>query len=65
MNNDVNVLCVMKGDERYVWLYPDKRRKACLVSMARFAANPELSFSWRDCVIASGDVRKGDREAPQ
>lgn len=51
--HDLNVLAVVKGKERYVFLYADAKRGDALRVMARYAANPDLSFSWRDAATLS------------
>ena len=45
MAQDINVLALVKGAERYVFLYNDASRAQTLRVLGRFASNPELSFS--------------------
>ena len=57
MTKDVNVLSMVKGNgERYVWIYCDSHRKRTLRHLGRFAANPELSFSWHDAAVLGSRV---------
>ena len=55
--SDINVLCLIKGEERYTFLYHDDQRSECLKKLGRFASNPELSFSWFDAAVLSKRIR--------
>ena len=57
MNDDINVLALVKGKERYVFLFEDSQRAEALRTLGRFASNPELSFSWYDAAVLSQKVR--------
>ncbi|WP_145290726.1 hypothetical protein [Pirellulimonas nuda] len=58
MNEDVNVLALVKGNERYVFLYDDSQQAEVLRALGRSASNPELSFSWYDAAVLSKKVRQ-------
>lgn len=58
MENEVNVLALVKGEERYMFLFDDHNRDETLRTLARFAANPELEFSWYDAAMLSRKVRE-------
>jgi hypothetical protein len=58
MNKDINVLALIKGEERYIFLYDDKHRTETLRTLGRFAADPQLSFSWYDAAVMSKKVRE-------
>jgi hypothetical protein len=58
MGNEINVLALVKGEERYVFLYTDEARAETLRTLGRFASNPELSFTWFDAAVLSQKVRK-------
>jgi len=57
MNYDINVLALVKGNERYVFLYDDENRAECLRVLGRYASNPELSFTWYDAAVLSQKIR--------
>ena len=57
-NQDINVLALVKGEERYVFLYDDSSRAETLRTLGRFASNPELSMTWYDAAVLSQKVRK-------
>lgn len=58
MSQDINVLALVKGQERYVFLYNDKNRAETLRVLGRFASNPELSFTWYDAAVLSQKIRQ-------
>lgn len=68
MPQDVNVLALVKGGERYLFLYDDQSRAEVLRAFGRFASNEDLSFSWYDAAVLSQKVRqegKAAREAAE
>ena len=62
MSQDINVLALVKGSERYVFLYDDDNRAEALRTLGRYASNPELSFTWYDAAVLSQKIRQ---ETPQ
>lgn len=58
MSQDINVLALVKGTERYVFLYDDASRAETLRTLGRFASNPELSFTWYDAAVLSQKIRQ-------
>ena len=57
MSQDINVLALVKGTERYVFLYNDASRAETLRTLGRYASNPELSFTWYDAAVLSQKIR--------
>jgi hypothetical protein len=57
VSQDINVLALVKGEERYIFLFDDDRRAEALRTLGRFASNPELSFSWYDAAVLSQRIR--------
>lgn len=49
--NVVSVLAIIKGDERYVFLYDEDNLPALLTVLANYAMDPELSFNWYDAFL--------------
>jgi hypothetical protein len=62
MTQDINVLALVKGTERYVFLYDDSSRAETLRVLGRFASNPELSFTWYDAAVLSQKIRQEDKK---
>lgn len=58
MSQDTNMLALVKGSERYVFLYTEANRQETLRTLGRFASNPELSFSWYDAAVLSQKIRQ-------
>ena len=58
VSDDINVLALVKGEERYIFLFDDRNRSETLRVMGRYASNAELSFSWYDAAVLSQKVRK-------
>jgi hypothetical protein len=58
VSEDINVLALVKGRERYIFLYEDSQRAEALRALGRFASNPELSFTWYDAAVLSQKVRQ-------
>jgi hypothetical protein len=59
----INVLALLKGEERYVFLYDDRSTDQVLQTLGRYAADPELSFTWYDAAVLSQRVRQLNAEA--
>jgi len=62
MQQSMNVLALVKDSERYVFLYDDESPGALMQTLGRYAADPELSFTWYDAAILSQKVRRLKRE---
>ena len=54
----INVLALLKGGERYVFLYDDRSADQLLQTLGQYAADPELNFSWYDAAVLSQRIRK-------
>ncbi len=65
MSQDINVLALVKGEERYVFLYDDENRAETLRMLGRYASNPELSFTWYDAAVLSQKIRKAMQPEPE
>ena len=58
MSEDINVLALVKGSERYIFLYDDSQSADTLRLLGRYASNPELSFTWYDAAVLSQKIRQ-------
>ncbi len=68
MSQDINVLALVKGSERYVFLFDDNNRAEALRTLGRYASNPELSFTWYDAAVLSQKIRQtveSEEELPE
>jgi hypothetical protein len=57
VSDDINVLALVKGNERYIFLYEDSQQSEALRTLGRFASNSELSFSWYDAAVLAKKIR--------
>jgi len=57
-NDDINVLALVKGRERYIFMYDDTQRAETLRLLGRYASDPQLSFSWYDAAVLSQKIRQ-------
>jgi hypothetical protein len=62
VDQDINVLALVKGSERYIFLYNDSNRAETLRVLGRYASNPELSFTWYDAAVLSQKIRRESRK---
>ncbi len=63
MNNEVNVLALVKGQERYVFMYNDQNREEIVESFGRYASDPDLSFTWLDAATLTQKALREKRES--
>ena len=55
---EINSIVLVKGEERYVFIYDDANIQETLQTVGRFASNPELSFTWYDAACLSQRIRQ-------
>lgn len=53
MQREYNVLALIKGEERYVFVYDDQSRTDLLSIFQEKAADENMSFTWFDAAILS------------
>jgi hypothetical protein len=56
--HEFNVLALIKGEERYVYIYDDASRPGLVDSFRDQAADPELSFTWFDATVLTEKARE-------
>lgn len=64
MSRDVNVLALVKGEERFIFLYTDKNKAETLRTLGRYASDPEINFSWYDAAVLSQKLRQNHSDDP-
>lgn len=64
MSQDICFLVLVKGRERYVFVYDNdgESRAETLRLLGRFASNPELSFTWYDAAVLSQKIREQTKQ---
>ncbi len=58
MNSEINVVALVRGDEQYIFMFDDANRTETLRMLGRYAADPELAFTWYDAAVMSQKVRE-------
>lgn len=64
VSTDVNILALVKGEDRYIFVYHDWQQTAVLRTLGRFASNPSLSFNWYNAAQLSQKVREQITKTP-
>jgi hypothetical protein len=62
VNQEFNVLALLKGEEIYLYVYDDASRPALADAFRAQAADPALGFSWFDAAVMA---RKAEEQAAQ
>jgi hypothetical protein len=60
---ELNVLALIKGNERYIYVYDDESRPDLIDALRNQAADPRLSFSWFDAAVLTEKAREQGRAA--
>jgi len=55
---ELNVLALLKGTERYVFVYDDPSRPLLIDAFRDQAADPRLSFNWFDAAVLTDRARE-------
>jgi hypothetical protein len=63
VRREFNVLALIKGSERYVFVYDDESRQALIDAFRDEAADPRLTFSWFDAAVMTEKAREQARAA--
>jgi hypothetical protein len=58
MNGEINVVALVRGEEQYIFMFDEANRTETLRMLGRYAADPDLAFSWYDAAILSQKVRE-------
>jgi hypothetical protein len=61
---EFNILALIKGRERYIFVYDDASRVPLLDAFRDQAADPRLSFSWFDAAVLTEKAR-AQQDAPR
>ncbi len=65
MRREFNVLALIKGQERYVFVYDEVSRDDLLDAFRDHAADPALSFNWFDAAVLTEKAREQADEQAQ
>jgi hypothetical protein len=64
VRREFNVLALIKGSERYIFVYDDDSRPSLIDALRDQAANPGLSFTWFDAAVLTDKAREQARVLP-
>lgn len=62
VSQDINVVALVKGEERYIFLFNDSQKSETLRTLGRYASDSCLSFSWYDAAVLSQKVRNTSKK---
>lgn len=63
MQHELSILALIKGRERYVYVYDDASRDDLLDAIRNQAASPRQSLSWFDAAVLTERARQQAKEA--
>ena len=64
MSREYNVLALIKGEEKYVYVYDDSSRDSLIETFHLHAADPELTLNWFDAVVLTQKAEQQAETAP-
>jgi hypothetical protein len=63
VQHELSVLALLKGKERFIYVYDDESRPPLLEAIRDQAAHPGLSLTWFDAAILTERARQQALEA--
>ncbi|HJZ57578.1 MAG TPA: hypothetical protein VKE74_21595 [Gemmataceae bacterium] len=57
MTQELNVLALFKGEERFVYVYDDDSRETLIDELRHQAADPAVTLNWFDAAVLTERVR--------
>jgi hypothetical protein len=61
---ELNVLALVKGQERYIFVYDDDSRPQLIDALRDQAASPRLSLTWFDALVLMRKAREQEAAEP-
>ena len=65
MPQEFNVLALVKGQERYIFVYDDDSRDNLIDAFRDQAADPDLSLNWFDAMVLTKKAREQQETMPE
>jgi hypothetical protein len=62
--DELNILALVKGAERYIFVYDDESRAKLIDTIRDLAANPHMSLSWFDANVLTRKAREQENVEP-
>ena len=60
--HEFNVLALIKGEDRYIFVYDDASRQQLIATFRDQAADPNLSLTWFDAVVLTKRAQEQAQE---
>ncbi len=57
MRQEISVLALIKGKERFVFVYDDESREKLIDTIRNQAADPDVNLSWFDAAVLTERAR--------
>ena len=57
MSQELNVIALFKGRERFIFVYDEESRETLLDEIRNKAADPEIPINWFDAAVLTQRVR--------
>ncbi len=62
MTQELNVLALIKGDERFIFVYDDDSTDTLIEDIRNQAADPAVALNWFDAAVLTERVRNPSSE---
>lgn len=62
MTQELNVLALFKGNERYIFVYDDDSRNELIDTIRNAAADPRTPINWFDAAVLTERAREQGKE---
>lgn len=62
MTQELNVLALFKGSERFIFVYDDDSREDLIDHIRDAAADPRVAISWFDAAVLTDRARQQGKE---
>ncbi len=62
MTQELNVLALIKGDERFIFVYDDDSTETLIEDIRNQAADPAVALNWFDAAVLTERVRNPSSE---
>jgi len=63
VQHELSVLALIRGKERYVYVYDDASRDELIEAIRAQAASPGLTLSWYDAAVLAERARRQGQDA--
>ena len=63
MPHDLSILALIRGKERFVYVYDDASREDLVEAIRAQAADPAVSLSWYDAAVLADRARRTGQDA--